>query len=119
MNGSIVDGCPSINYISMRRLASMSDNEIPECCGSGCAVCVLDNIEPVSSVRTHDGQKDPEVQCCGTGCTVCVLDYIGGSSSSSLEAGEDRLKMEKLKGMLEAIDVAEQILAKHRRKSFS
>lgn len=86
----------------------MSNEYIPECCGSGCAVCVLDNIEPVSSLKALEVRDDPEAQCCGTGCTVCVLDYIGEDRSP--EASQDRLER-----MLEAIDKADQIIASNTR----
>lgn len=79
----------------------MSREEMPECCGSGCAVCVLDSWEPAAQVST--GKDDLADQCCGTGCTVCVLDYIQDGSPDST-AGQ-------LSRMLEAIDLAEEILS--------
>lgn len=83
----------------------------PACCGSGCAVCVLDCADdywkPAHS-RTATGNEersmsdDPRVlECCNTGCLVCVLDYpdeYRGKSVADLEK------------MFEAVENAERQL---------
>ncbi|MEY3284037.1 MAG: hypothetical protein RIR86_2050 [Acidobacteriota bacterium] len=105
----------------------MPSEEMPECCGSGCAVCVLDSVEPVARVGPETSANADianlpatpcrtdqlAAQCCGTGCTVCVLDYIEDDlPSAAPSAGVDNLSR-----MLEAIDRAEEILSTHRPKS--
>ncbi|MFN9743796.1 MAG: hypothetical protein ACK562_17005 [Acidobacteriota bacterium] len=106
----------------------MPSEEMPECCGSGCAVCVLDSVEPpvarvgpetsanadISDLPATPCRTDQlAAQCCGTGCTVCVLDYIEDDlPSAAPSAGVDNLSR-----MLEAIDRAEEILSTHRPKS--
>jgi len=105
----------------------MSSEEMPECCGSGCAVCVLDGVEPVARM-VPETPANPGIaalpappgrtsqlaaECCGTGCTVCVLDYIEDDSPSAApSAGVDNLTR-----MLEAIDRADEILSTHRPTS--
>ncbi len=82
----------------------MSDESMPPCCGSGCAVCVLDYWEkPVAApslcaVITEIPDASPV--CCGTGCTVCVLDY-------SEPAAEQEWKRQRL---VEAIEEADRSL---------
>jgi hypothetical protein len=65
--------------------------DLPPCCGTGCAVCVLDLIdEPLarvasqlkveSSAQLADqvaiiGVVAEVVECCNTGCLICVRDY--------------------------------------------
>lgn len=57
--------------------------EMPSCCGTGCAVCVLDDYVPPSVVSIPAQPADASVtippqertQCCNTGCLICVRDY--------------------------------------------
>lgn len=62
---------------------NVSPDEIPLCCGTGCAVCVLEVCVPPSVVTTPAQTKDASsifppherAQCCNTGCLICVRDY--------------------------------------------
>ena len=81
----------------------------PACCGSGCAVCVLDLLdegcqkgaeaEPREAGRSEElplpESASPPARdaseaslCCRTGCTVCVLDLPAAEG----RAGEDALE---------------------------
>ena len=100
---------------------------MPPCCGTGCAVCVLDYWEPdefeipareetgAGSDHGHERrprnftneltQSDPLSDtpadlpaCCGTGCAVCVLDYPEYFSKQSSES--------ETLAMLEAVEKA-------------
>ncbi|MGH9769298.1 MAG: hypothetical protein ACREAB_17880, partial [Blastocatellia bacterium] len=88
----------------LKQSSSIPPYSGPPCCGTGCAVCVLDYWEPdefeipaqepsaANSDYGHErrprnitnelAQSDPPADlaadlpdCCGTGCAVCVLDY--------------------------------------------
>jgi len=60
--------------------------EAPPCCGSGCAVCVLDYWD-----GGEIPQEVPKAQCCNSGCTVCVLDYAGADDCAGIEGSLLRL----------------------------
>src|SRR5262245_24769331 len=89
---------------SLERSSSIPPYSGPPCCGTGCAVCVLDYWEPdefeiparetiaVSSGHNHESRPcnlaneitqagpPPDTpadlpDCCNTGCAVCVRDY--------------------------------------------
>jgi hypothetical protein len=108
---------------SLERISSM-----PPCCGTGCAVCVLDYWDPdefetpapkaTGEGSGHGQEKRPRNNtkeltrsvpppdspadlpaCCGTGCAVCVLDYPESFS-------KQRSESETL-AMLEAIEQAQ------------
>jgi hypothetical protein len=66
--------------------------ELPPCCGTGCAVCVLDEVDAFSKISPPPAavpvvpapvpERAPEpvplrerAQCCNTGCLICVRDY--------------------------------------------
>lgn len=101
----------------------------PPCCGTGCAVCVLDYWEPdefespapeTGGAGYDHGQENHPCNitnentqpnllpsapdnlpiCCGTGCAVCVLDYPEYFS-------EQKSESETL-AMLEAFEQAER-----------
>ena len=84
----------------------------PACCGSGCAVCVLDILdegcqkEPVAEPRGAGRSAELPVPespvprgleagagslCCRTGCTVCVLDLPGAEEHVEKDALEHLL----------------------------
>lgn len=50
---------------------------MPPCCGTGCAVCVLDYREAAEPGRRPEPEAVVPVEpvCCNSGCMVCVLDY--------------------------------------------
>lgn len=48
---------------------SSSPADFPSCCGTGCAVCVLDGV------IEHAAPANERAQCCNTGCLICVRDY--------------------------------------------
>jgi hypothetical protein len=108
----------SIDTPGLERTASM-----PPCCGTGCAVCVLDYWEPSefevpareTTGRNHGQESRPRIitneftqsdplpdtladlpACCGAGCAVCVLDYPEGFSRQNSES--------ETLAMLEAIE---------------
>lgn len=57
--------------------------ELPSCCGTGCAVCVLDYVTeyvaPTTTTQTLASTPafpaNERTQCCNTGCLICVRDY--------------------------------------------
>jgi hypothetical protein len=69
----------------------------PACCGSGCAVCVLDDLNEFSQPEPPEKKDEAGAEvalCCGTGCTVCVLDLpptADGSIEELLTAFEGAL----------------------------
>lgn len=87
----------------------------PACCGSGCAVCVLDILdegcqkEPVAELRGAGRSAELPVPespvpavppgleagagslCCRTGCAVCVLDLPGAEEHVEKDALEHLL----------------------------
>lgn len=114
---------------SLKRSSSVSPYTGPPCCGTGCAVCVLDYWEPDEfespapeatsanpghghenhhcNITNESTQSDPLTVtpdnlpvCCGTGCAVCVLDYPEYFS-------EQKSESETL-AMIEAIEQAER-----------
>ena len=118
--------------ISLKQSSSIPPYSGPPCCGTGCAVCVLDYWEPdefesparemsdASSGHGHEnhpsnitnevtqpdplpGTPDDLPVCCGTGCVVCVLDYPEYFS-------KQRSESETL-AMLEAFEQAERLIA--------
>jgi hypothetical protein len=58
---------------------------LPPCCGTGCAVCVLDYADeqyavgapptPAVEAGAPAAPANERTQCCNTGCLVCVRDY--------------------------------------------
>ncbi len=111
----------------------------PPCCGSGCAVCVLDcgddywrpesklaelpelpelpELAKLAELATAKADRtmteaEPAPECCGTGCTVCVLDYsevwpeIGGKKSAA--------ELEKLVEAFENADWQLQMISESR-----
>lgn len=82
--------------------------EMPSCCGTGCAVCVLDEYVPPSVVSTPAQPTDASVtippqertQCCNTGCLICVRDYPELLAKTAPETQTLQL--------LEAIEMAQQ-----------
>lgn len=53
----------------------------PACCGSGCAVCVLDTLDEFPQPKKREeAVDDPAALCCQSGCTVCVLDLANPES---------------------------------------
>ena len=87
----------------------MSDDSMPPCCGSGCAVCVLDYWEGVATDDRGPAVTDEpeaalaEAACCGSGCTVCVRDYTELTAAST--AGPT------LTELIEAVEAAERSLS--------
>lgn len=91
--------------------------ELPPCCGTGCAVCVLDLIDECASAAPPVAERAigscaPEAEraalieaaaCCNTGCLICVRDY-----PELLAAGQSDAATWQL---LEAIEQAQQQLA--------
>lgn len=55
----------------------------PSCCGTGCAVCVLDYVTeymaPAAAIQAPAPAPvfpaNERTQCCNTGCLICVRDY--------------------------------------------
>lgn len=89
-------------------------SSMPPCCGTGCAVCILDywiedefetpRQEAIAAVNCdHDRSNQPYSlpECCGTGCTVCVLDYPEYFSQQKSEL--------EISAMLEAIEEAQRL----------
>jgi len=74
----------------------------PACCGSGCAVCVLDCLEEQKPEEVAVRTEVPE--CCNSGCLVCVLDYRDGWDRND-GRGDDGSMFE----MLEAVEEAQRI----------
>ena len=54
-----------------------SPPELPPCCGTGCAVCVLDMVEDYAPSKPIGWQEAQIVltACCKTGCLICVQDH--------------------------------------------
>src|ERR1051325_3767209 len=101
---------------------------LPSCCGTGCAVCVLDYVEEHAKqakqaeqiVATEPsgrlaqetqnglpginetGPRNENPQCCNTGCIICVRDY-----PELFHAGFDAA----LVPLLEAVEQAQQLFA--------
>lgn len=68
----------------------------PACCGSGCAVCVLDNLDEGNQLEKRDkadqdDADDVTALCCGTGCTVCVLDLGASAGCGERTVSEELL----------------------------
>lgn len=82
--------------------------DMPSCCGTGCAVCVLDEYVPPSVVSppaqpTGASATLPpheRTQCCNTGCLICVRDYPELLAKTTPETQTLQL--------LEAIEMAQQ-----------
>lgn len=83
--------------------------EMPSCCGTGCAVCVLDEYVPPPIVSTPAQPTDTSsvalppherTQCCNTGCLICVRDYPELLAKTTSETQTLQL--------LEAIEMAQQ-----------
>lgn len=82
--------------------------EMPPCCGTGCAVCVLDefvlpSVAPVPAQPIDDDSPFPpheRTQCCHTGCLICVRDYpeLLAKTTPEIQALQ----------LLEAIEMAQQ-----------
>jgi hypothetical protein len=121
-----------LEQLQAQRIATPSlerSSSMPPCCGTGCAVCVLDYWDPdefeIPAIETtgagsehgHERrprnftneltQSDPLAgppavlpACCGTGCAVCVLDYPEYFS-------KQRSESETL-AMLEAVEQAQR-----------
>ena len=91
--------------------------ELPPCCGTGCAVCVLDLIDECTNAaplvtEPATGSCAPQAErvtlveaaeCCNTGCLICVRDY-----PELFHAGQPDVATWQL---LEAIEQAQQQLA--------
>ncbi len=74
--------------------------ESPSCCGTGCAVCVLDEVQVVGqAVVSPTAPPHERAQCCNTGCLICVRDY-----PELLQAAPDAQVLQ----LLEAIEAAQQ-----------
>jgi hypothetical protein len=86
----------------------VSTVEMPSCCGTGCAVCVLDEYVPPSAVSTPVQPTNTSAtlpplertQCCNTGCLICVRDYPELLAKTAPETQTLQL--------LEAIEMAQQ-----------
>ena len=87
--------------------------DLPPCCGTGCAVCVLDLIEEQAAVNAAPAAETDHcapavnraavvetVECCNTGCLICVRDYP--------ELGCQTAPDPQLLQLLEAIETAQQ-----------
>jgi hypothetical protein len=89
--------------------------DLPSCCGTGCAVCVLDLIGEYAAEITAQAETSTcalvaeraaaiveAAECCNTGCLICLRDYpelfrAGQQDEASLQ-------------LLEAIEQAQQTL---------
>ena len=53
--------------------------DLPTCCGTGCAVCVLDYAAPAAATQAlapaPATPANERTQYCNTGCLICVRDY--------------------------------------------
>ena len=79
---------------------SIAQIELPSCCGTGCAVCVLDEAPTVAQTEVCPTAPPHErTQCCNTGCLICVRDY-----PELLQAEPDAQALR----LLEAIETAQQ-----------
>jgi hypothetical protein len=64
----------------------------PACCGSGCAVCVLDTLDEFPQPKKREeAVDDPAALCCESGCTVCVLDLANPESQADAAPPLERL----------------------------
>jgi hypothetical protein len=89
-------------------LSQKPSPEIPPCCGTGCAVCVLDMVDdyaPLAPAFTPAPQNDLPA-CCNTGCLICVQDY----PELYRNGRPDQTQMIAL---LEAVETAETIAAQN------
>jgi len=104
----------------------------PPCCGSGCAVCVLDcgddywrpqagpaglaglaGLATAKADRTvTKAEPEPAPECCGTGCTVCVLDYC--EVWPEIDGKKSAAELEKLVEAFENADWQLQIISESR-----
>ena len=88
--------------ISTTNIAAGAD--LPACCGTGCAVCVLDyaasagTTEAVAPAPALPANE--RTQCCNTGCLICVREY----PELVLQTEPDT----QLLQLLEAIETAQQ-----------
>ncbi len=91
-----------------QHLQFISPVEMPTCCGTGCAVCVLDDFVPAAVVTPTAQPADQSAtlpphertQCCNTGCLICVRDYPELLAKTTPDAETLQL--------LEAIEMAQQ-----------
>lgn len=83
-------------------------DEQPVCCGSGCAVCVLDCIEEPQ--RGEAAVRTEVPGCCNSGCLVCVLDYRDGwDRNGEAGCGNDGSMLEMIEAIEEAQRIARQV----------